>query len=141
MFFCSSESIAPFIGEHDIPWGQEKREQFYDFDSFYKKCHKSGQDHTIGFQRSLQNGRTHGISTIYDFFSTLFTIVYSNIMQVWRSDLDMTSHVALKCSQVKPIVWSLLSPPWTQKTCSKLFKNAFPFLAPSKKYTVIKAPT
>ena len=69
------------------------------------KAHRGdAYEHTIGFQRSLQNGRTHGISTIYDFFSTLFTIVYSNIMQVWRSNLDMTSHVALKCSQVKPIV-------------------------------------
>ena len=33
-----------------------------------------------------------------------FTIVYLNVMQIWRGDLDLISHVAVKCSQVNKVV-------------------------------------
>ena len=61
--YDTSESITPFVGEHDILRGQENRVQFYDFDSFYKKCHKSGQDAYFFMQLFLATQGDPGLSS------------------------------------------------------------------------------
>ena len=56
-----------------------------------------GAAHTIGLQRSLQNGRTHSISTIYDFFSTIIhnCLFKYNASQEERPRRDFTRHTKM----------------------------------------------